>query len=403
MVRIWAPSTIPYVQIVVALALVGSLAIGFTQQGIPILYPFIQEEFGASRAQLGLITTALQVGGMGTIILIGWLADTIGVRRVLTVALFMVTIGFLLFSQIQSLTQGFLLALPISIAATGTAPATTKAIMDWVKSQTRGLAMGIKETAVPISGVIGAVLLPFLAVTFSWRIALMSVAVIIAVSGVVFFAFYRDKSDNGIGRKRSGLLRSIGILAKNRGIWLAALGNNVLVAMHIVVVSYLILFLKEHLGMSAAVAGSYLAIAFTGSGVGRIGWGLVSDSLGGRRAVVLAFVCMLIMVFMALMTWLPADASPLVVGVLVFVLGATAMGFQGLLLTFVVELAGVELAATATGFTLIIQRTNAFIPPLFGLIVDRTGSYDMAWLMMAGIASVGVLVFALAPQQPMRQ
>ena len=401
--RIRGPSTIPSVQIVVALTMVGSLAIGYTQQGVPILFPFIQEEFGASRAQLGLITTGLQVGGMATIIIIGWLADNVGVRYVLMVALLMVSVGFLLFSQIQSPLQGFLLALPISIAATGTAPATTKAIMDWVKSQTRGLAMGIKETAVPISGVTGAVLLPFLAVTFSWRTALMAPASIVALSAVVFFAFYRDKPINTMERKRINLLRSIGVLSKNRGIWLAAIGNNILVAMHIVVVSYLILFLKEHLDMSPTVAGRFLAIAFVGSGVGRIFWGLISDLLGGHRAVVLAFICILIMVFMALMAGLPEDASPLVVGVLVFLLGTTAMGFQGLVLTFIVELAGVGLAATATGFALIIQRTNAFIPPLFGLIVDRTGSYDMAWWMMTGIASLGALVFTLARHQSMRE
>ena len=32
------------------------------------------------------------------------------------------------------------------------------------------------------------------------------------------------------------------------------------------------------------------------------------------------------------------------------------------------------------------------VAPLFGLVVDQTGSYDMGWWMLVGIAGTGTLV-----------
>ncbi len=381
------------------MAFLSELTASFARQGLPVLFPFIQEEFNASRAQLGLITSGMLLGGAGIIVVLGWLVDMMGARRILSVALVIVAAGVLLFSQIQSLLQGVLLALLIGAAGSATAPAPAKIIMDWVTPRTRALSMGLKETSVPLSGIMAAATLPFLAVTFSWRSAVVILAVIIALCGVVFFVFYRDRPGSSF-KRRSSLLGSIALVAKNRNLWFAALSTPIHVALHLVFVSYVILFFKETLGMSTAVAAGFLAIAFVGGIVGRVTWGVVSDLLGGRRVRVLILVDILSMLGMMLMVWLPSDASPVVVGLLAFAVGTTALGSAGVVGTLVIELAGPGLAATGFGFVAIISLIGAFVPPIFGLVVDVTGSYDMGWWMMAGLAGLGALMVSFVRQQP---
>ena len=393
-------SAIPYTHIVAILALLGSMAHAFSNQGIPVLFPFIQDQFDSTRAQLGLISSGLLLGGTGTAIFMGWLADRTGVRKVLPASMVLVAAGLLLFSQIQSVVHGVLIALFIGSVASASAPSTAKAIIDWVKPESRGVSMGIKETSVPISGIVTAGVLPSLALTFSWRTAAMVLAILVAISSAVFFVFYRDKPASRSEEKRSTLVGSIGLIAKNRNIWLADLSFGALTAVQVVFVSYLILFLKDDLDMSTAVAGAFLAIAWTGSIVGRVFWGMVSDMLGGRRVIVLVLVGILSVICMALMTWLPPNASQLVIGMLVFVVGITALGWPAVLGTLIVELAGPALAGTSIGFLAIVSRVSAFVPPLFGLVVDRTGSYEMGWWMMAGVAAIGTLLVALVRHQP---
>ncbi len=396
-------STIPYGQVVVVLALLGTLAGDFVQQGLPVLFPLIQDEFGTTRAQLGFVAIGLVLGGTATVLIMGWLADTIGVRRLLPAALMVIAGGVLLFSQIQSMMQGILLAIFIGLAASARGPTSVKAIMDWVMPRIRSLSIGIKETSVPFSGIIAAATLPFLAVTFSWRTAMMFIALPIVIISMVFFAAYRDKPSSRADGKRSNLIRSLAQVARNRDTWLADISYGLMVALHIVFVSYLILFLRDDLGMSAAVAAGFLALSWIGSTAGRVVWGLVSDLLGGRRVVVLVFLDILSILCMTFMVWLPTDASPLLVGVMALLIGAIALGLPGLYITFAAEMAGPELAGTGIGFLHIISRVNLFIPPLFGFVVDQTDSYDLGWWMMAGVAGLAMLLLLLMRPEARRR
>ena len=161
--------------------------------GLGTLYPFIQEELDTSRAELGLITSGMFAGGVATALLIGWLADVIGARRMQTMALAWAAASVLLFSQIQSPLHGLLLGILIGVAFSSVGPSYIKAIMDWVTPQTRGLSIGIAEASIPASGIVAAVLVSILAVSFGWRSTVMVLAFMIAISSAVFFTFYRDK------------------------------------------------------------------------------------------------------------------------------------------------------------------------------------------------------------------
>ena len=85
-------------------------------------------------------------------------------------------------------------------------------------------------------------------------------------------------------------------------------------------------------------------------------------------------------------------------------LGVGAVGWGGLLGTLAGETAGPAAAGAAVGVTAALDNIGIFIgPPLFGWIVDRTGSYAPAWWTMFGAAllAASLLAFVREPKRLM--
>ena len=402
MMRTRALTEIPYSWVVVALCLAALVSFALFRWGLGVLFPFIQEDLDTSRAELGLIAGGLALGGGSTALLAGWLVDAMGPRRLLTAALGVAAVGVLLFSRIQSPVQGMLLGILMGAALSILGPAYIKAIIDWVTPKGRVVAIGISEASLPLSGIVSAVLISFLAASYGWRTTVVVLAIGIAVSSVVFFTFYRDKPRGDMeGKTRGGAGRRLRLVVRDRDLWVTAMVSGTSSGIQMIILSYLVLFLKEFLELSSVVAGSGLAVALAGGAVGRLGWGLVCDYLlGGHRVATLALIGMLSGLSLAALIWLPSDAPLVLVMPLVFVVGSTGLGFSGVRVVLVAELAGPDLTGTVIGFTSTMSQLGGFaLAPTFGLIVDRTGSYDMAWWMMVGVAAVGTLFLAfLSPQ-----
>ena len=389
---------LPYPWLVVGLASVGQMAEAMTALGIAPLYPFIQDDLRLTRAEVGLISSALVGGGLITGLPLGLLTDRVPVRRIVSVALLLVVVSMLLFSQVNSLGGALIVAALASMAGAGVFPATTKAIMDWLSPRTRGVAMGIKQTGVPIGGALAAAIMPALAMTYGWRVAVIVLSLILGAIALSFFALYRDPRQGSVPRRggRASFFTSVPLVARNRDLLLCTLLATILVGLQFTVVTYFVLFLTESLLMSAVAAGAFLSLAMLSSFVARILWGVVSDFiLGGRRVVVLATISILSAILLALIPLLPQDASGILVGALAVAIGMTTVAWTGVYVILVAELAGPGLTGTAIGFVSIIQRLGGLaIPPVFGLVADRTGSYDVSWWMAAGLAALGASLLA---------
>ena len=393
------PAPILSGRVVVVLCLVAMVPFALFRWGLGVFFPFIQEDLGASRAELGLIVSGMALGSAGTGLLVGWLVDAVGVRRVQSAALSMAAVAVLLFSQIQSPVQGIGLGIFIGIALAVVVPGYTKAVVSWVAPRARAVATGTIEASFPISGIIGGVFLSFLVVTFGWRSVVAVLAILIALSGAVFFGFYHDKPvsrDMDLG-KRNRMGGRLSQVARIWNFWMSVLYGVTQAGVQIVLVSYLVLFLKEELNMSTVLAGTCLAVMMAGSAVGRVGWGIVSDLLlRGSRVKILVLLGILSAGAMSLLAWLPSDTPLVAVFFLVFFVGIAGMASSALRVVFAAELVGPDLTGTAMGFLVTTAQLGNFaVAPLFGLVVDRSGSYALAWWSMAGFAVVGILFLGL--------
>ncbi len=101
----------------------------------------------------------------------------------------------------------------------------------------------------------------------------------------------------------------------------------------------------------------------------------------------------------ALSLWALARIGPGVPAALVVVvaigLGASTIGFTGLLNTLLAEMGGPDAAGSAMGVGLTFTYAAGFVtPPIFGAIVDHAG-FSRAWTLLAAMLVLGaVLAFA---------
>jgi MFS transporter, ACS family, hexuronate transporter len=387
-----------YPWVVLAASLLVQTTASFGNRGVSPLAPFLVDDLGLTRNQVGLIVTASTLGAILVLILAGSLSDRFGVRALFLVGLLLAGAPLAL----AALAPGFawlLVAMALFGLGNGFAlPPTTRAIVEWFPTRRRGLAMGIKQTGVALAGVIAGFVVPPLGLAFGWRGALLALGLVTIASGLVAWLVYRDRAvEPSSGR---GKRPPIGTVLRNRNLLLLSGVTWLYAGVQLSILGFLVLFLRERVGMPVAEAGALLALAEGGGVAGRIGWGVVSDTLfGGRRKVVMGIIGALAAASSFALA-LTGPETPMVVLLAVLaVAGISAVGWNGINMTFVAEIAGRQSSATAAGVNLTASYLGVMLgPPLFGLIVDATGSYTTAFQVGGAAALVALaLLWQIRP------
>jgi sugar phosphate permease len=148
------------------------------------------------------------------------------------------------------------------------------------------------------------------------------------------------------------------------------------------------------------VTGSFLAVIhFSGAG-GRIVWGIVSDRLfGGRRRGVLLLVCSMAVVMSVLTAGLTSDLPYWLIYLLLGIFGFAVVGWTGMWVALISELAGRNQSGTALGFSMTFMQVGKVSgPPLIGLCHDLTHSYRPGWLILAVVLAIGTYIFYLVKE-----
>jgi MFS family permease len=156
--------------------------------------------------------------------------------------------------------------------------------------------------------------------------------------------------------------------------------------------SYLIIYLKEVVGISVTLAGGFLAIVNAGGAIGKPLLGVMSDRLfGGSRRKPLLLAALMSFGLSILMQFIAASTPYIVLSVIFALFGFSALGWGGLNFVLVSEYAGRENAGLAVGYSNMIG--NIAGPPIFGLIIDATGSYSWGWWFLTASAMFSVVGF----------
>jgi len=357
--------------------------------------PVIQRDLALSVTQFGLLVTAYNGGQAAGALPAGGIVDRIGVGWTLVMALAVLAAATAMLGQATS----FAFALgPVAVMGLGYSmlnPATATGVMEWFPPERRATAMGIKQTGVPLGGILAAGS-GALAAILSWHVILSIVAGTTTL-GVLLCLWLVRRPRRAAAAGRRGALAGLGRVMGDGNLGRFVATNALYNMSQANFFSYLTLFMREAAQASQPVAGLCLGIAQAASAVARIGWGVVSDTFfRGRRKVLLVILGALAAVFLAAM----AAVGPgwgVVLGVtLALLLGVTVASYAGLAQTMAVEYTEPGLAGSAMGYTMIATSVGGMVgPPLFGLIVDASGAYADGWLFSAALVMGGALLLGL--------
>ncbi len=387
---------------VLALMTAAQAGASVVQQALGSLSPVLVVTFGLSKTQLGVVFTALMGGCAAFTAVAGLLTDRWGERRMVLFAGATMTLALLAAPLFPS--YGWLVA-TMGVFGAGYAastPAGGRAVLAWF-DRDRGLAMGIRQTGVPLGGTLGALMLPPVAHALGFRGAFVVAAVLVALPTLIAYYGYREARDEPAGPQSTRtLLRGMRVLARDPRLVAVSLTCMVLVSVQMAMNAFVTVSAVTEVGTSAALAALAFALGQGMAAVGRLSWGWASDRIFNDRLVPLAIICVLAALACATLAWLGRGAVvPLFLAA--GLLGFSGAGWNGLMAAAMAEVGGTERAASALGLALTaIYGASAVAPFAFGALADHA-SLRASWLLMAGLsllATVPVLRLRLALGKP---
>ncbi len=329
---------------------------------------------------------ATGIGMLFTLLPWGLVADRIDERWVIATGLTGAAGALVVASQTHTY-----LGVTIALVATGALGASVnaasgRAIMAWFPATELGLALGIRQTAIPIGGALGAALLPVLASAGGTRLAFLFLAGSCATGAIIAASFVRG-GPNTSRPEIDDISRPL----RDPHMWRLGLGTGAYLTAQIGITGFVVLFLHEERNLSTHAAAQVLVAINLLAIAARIISGRISDRLGSRLRPLRT-----IGVTLAVFTAATALAlhAPLALLVSLFVVaGVLSMSWNGLAYAAAAEAAGPGRTGTALGFQqTLLGVVVAGAPPLVAAIA--THSWRAAFLFAAAGPAIGVLVLS---------
>ena len=369
----------------------------FGMLGISPLSPSLVEGFGLTRLQVALMIPSIYLGGLLFSLPGGRLADRVGVRPSLLGGLLVGAGGL----AAGALSPGFgLFLVCLFVAGTGWSvvnPALGKAIMDLFPAPERGMAMGIKQMGLTLGGIAAALILPRVAAAFSWRIAVATCALVVAVAVALIWRPLGALDRRAPVVEPSALAPDDWSWARRPAIVMFFASGLVLGMVQAAVLSYLPLYTIQALGYDAVGAGLLVASSQAGGAVSRLFLGVASDRwFAHRRSVWLALTGGIGAVIFAAYAFRPVSA-PVGAGTLAFLTGVGAYGWVGVFFVMSAELGGATRAGLLSGMAFASIVVGLLIgPATFGLLLEHWDSYTAPWTAFALLAALVTATALLA-------
>jgi sugar phosphate permease len=350
--------------------------------GLPVLAPALRDAHHLSLVQVGVMLDSLWIGTLLTLLAWGLLADRLGERRVLAAGLGLCGAALIAAGDADGFESLVLLIGVAGAAGASVNAASGRAVMQWFPAGERGFALGVRQTAIPLGGLISALALPSLGLhaAFVFRAA--------PCFGGAVFGLIAIREREGAAEDDVLEPRGIGATVRDHRLWLLCFASGFYLVAQLAVMGFLVLFLHDERGLSDGAAAGVLAAMQVVAALLRIGGGRWSDRVGSRigplRLVGLASAVTLALAAALL-------SAPLVVLVPAFVVaGGLAMAWNGLSFTAAAEIAGRRRAGAALGMRQsALAAAGAVVPPAFAAVVAAS-SWRLGFAVAAAFPLAGV-------------
>lgn len=362
---------------------------------LPVMAPVVAQALGVPTTYTGLYVAVVYAGAMLASLAAGAAVARFGAIRVSQAGLVLCSAGLAL-CAVPSVATIALGALLIGLGYGPITPASSHLLALTTPASRMSVVFSVKQTGVPLGGVLAGAGVPGLLLLVGWQGALLVVA-----AGSLLCALVAQPLRKTLDADRdahaslalSNLAYPIKLVLSHPALTLLAGCSFVFSCAQLSLTTYLVVYLHETLAYGLVAAGLALSLSQFGGVAGRIVWGWVADRWLGARRMLVVLAGVMTLSAVATASLLPGLPPVLVLAVLV-VFGASAVGWNGVYLAEVARQAPPGQASIATGGTLAFTFFGVVLgPPAFGAISGAFGSFRAGYLALAvPLALCGVVL-----------
>ena len=368
-----------------------------------VLAPTLRAEIGWTDQDYGYISAAFTLAYAIGFIFAGWFIDRVGTR-----------IGYSIYLTVWSLMAaahafvnsavGFAMArFGLGIGESGNFPAAIKTVAEWFPKKERALATGIFNAGSNVGAVLAPLLVPWIALTWSWRAAFL----VTGLAGLVWIVFWlpiyrRPSEHHKLSKKELDHIQSDPPdtpakvpwfrLLKLKQTWAFASGKFLTDAIWWFYLFWFPLFMNDRFGVDLRSIGLPMIVVYLLADVGSVAGGWLSSSLLKREWTVNAarktamLVCALLILPVSIA---PHVQGPWVAVILIGIAAAAHQGFSANIFTTTSDMFPRKAVGSVVGIGGFAGAMGGFFMNLgAGWLKENTGSYEI----MFAIAAVVYLI-----------
>jgi MFS family permease len=371
--------------------LVQSLA-SLVALSVPVLWPEIAADRRLDSALIGFYPAIMYSAALFVLLHSGRLLDRFGPMGLSVACVIVAGLGLALFMvPLPSLLLCVAGALLIGFGYGPITPASSLILSSRVPPRMANLIFSIKQTGVPIGGILAGAVIPSLIAWSSWRIAGLLIAGGAVAIGVALLptvpAMDRDHLPTGGGRRK--LLDPLRMLMAKRPMRNLALASLTFAAMQLCLAAFLTVHLVQTVHLSLIDAGAVFATTQLAGVAGRIGWAVMADRFLSPTATMVALGLQMAVAFTAIGCFGPSWPLFLMVAICILC-GSSGSGWVGLVLSELVRFAPPGDAGIITAAAQIVMFVGVLIGPLlFSAVLSLTGEFRAAFVAIAVFTLIG--------------
>ena len=377
-----------------------SLSMGILLAGFALFVVPWVEEFGVARSQVLICSTLILVVNSLLSPLAGKLMDSLSLRTLIVLGVICLGAGLTLVSFATSfwmILAAYATLLPISLVMCGSLSSQTL-VSKWF-TEGRGFALGISSLGSSLGGFVLPAIIALLIASFSWREALLILAVLclvvlIPLNSLVLRKEPPKPDEAGAGETReagAGPVWTAGQLVKIPMFWIPLLGIIPLMAGFTGVQFNLGAYMSD-LEYDQSLAAQLITVVAIGQVCGKLTAGSVSEKLDHR------FIYWVMAIMMGAAMYLfsggPSEGSLYLAAGL---MGAASGATLPMLPIMYSSRFGTASIGIVLGFVTLLLIVGSFGSLFAGIIYDSTQSYDMAFLIFGALLVPVSIAMAFLP------
>jgi predicted MFS family arabinose efflux permease len=358
---------------------------------LPAIAPLIADLLGIPAAYVGTYVAIAYVGAMVSSLLSGSATRRFGAIRASQTGLCVCALGLAL-CAVEAAPAMAAGALLIGLGYGPITPASSHLLARTTPAHRMSFVFSVKQTGVPLGGVLAGLIVPGLAQWTGWQAAFLAVASANLCCALAIQPLRApldaDRDPTRALSAGNGLAGPLRLVFGQRSLAVLAGVSFLFSIAQLSLTSYLVTFLHQDLGMELVAAGFALAVSQAAGVGGRLLWGHVADHHLGAVRTLMGLSLLIALCALAAPLLRTIDSS-LAVLIVLCLFGGSAIGWNGVYLAEVARQAPPGQASMATAGTLSMTFLGVVVgPPIFGAVASVSGSYGFAYATLVVPAGI---------------